>query len=151
MGVAGAVSGNPSASRQPELTVPARPTTLKELLPLVQTLSDAMVNAAVQEVEQLGAKVSCCKGCGACCRQLVPIAEVEARRLAEIVQLLPEPGQSQLRARFEVALSRLQEAGLLDKLHDPQRWHREGYVPSPAANYRSPHRQARDRRRLMRR
>jgi Fe-S-cluster containining protein len=111
------------------LTVPAGPTTLKELLPIVQTLSDAVVNATVQEVEQLGAKISCSKGCGACCRQLVPIAEVEARRLAELVQSLPEPRQSQVRARFADALSQLDKAGLLDKLHDPQRWYREGYVP----------------------
>lgn len=112
-----------------KLTVPAGPTTLKELLPLAQTLSDAVVNATVQEVEQLGTKISCCKGCGACCRQLVPISEVEARRIAEVVQSLPEPRQSQVRAKFEDALSRLKDAGLLDKLHDPERWYREGYIP----------------------
>ena len=112
-----------------KLTVPAGPTTLKELLPLAQTLSDAVVNATVQEVEQLGAKISCCKGCGACCRQLVPISEVEARRIAEVVQSLPEPRQSQVRAKFEHALRRLRDEGLLDKLHDPERWYREGYVP----------------------
>jgi Fe-S-cluster containining protein len=112
-----------------KLTVPAGPTTLKELLPIVRTLSDAVVNAAVQEVEELGAKISCSKGCGACCRQLVPIAEVEARRLAELVQSLPEPRQSQVRARFADALRRLKKAGILGKLHDPQRWYREGYVP----------------------
>ena len=111
-----------------KLTVPAGPTTLKELLPLAQTLSDAVVNATVQEVEQLGAKISCCKGCGACCRQLVPISEVEARRIAELVESLPEPRQAQVRARFDEALRRLEDAGLLDKLHDPERWHREGYV-----------------------
>jgi Fe-S-cluster containining protein len=119
----------PSWDLEFRLTVPAGPTTLKELLPIVQTLSDAVVNATVKEVEQLGAKISCSKGCGACCRQLVPIAEVEARRLAELVQSLPEPRQSQVRARFADALSQLDKAGLLDKLHDPQRWYREGYVP----------------------
>ena len=109
-----------------KLTVPAGPTTLKELLPLAQLLSDAVVNATVQEVEQLGATISCCKGCGACCRQLVPIAEVEARHIAELVGSMPEPRQSQVRARFAEALRRLAEAGLLDKLHEPERWHREG-------------------------
>jgi len=120
---------SPNWDMEFKLTVPAGPTTLKELLPLAQTLSDAVVNATVQEVEQLGAKISCCKGCGACCRQLVPISEAEARRIAEVVQSLPEPRQSQVRAKFEDALRRLRDAGLLDKLHNPERWYREGYVP----------------------
>lgn len=117
---------SPSWNMEFKLTVPAGPTTLKELLPLAQLLSDAVVNATVQEVEQLGATISCCKGCGACCRQLVPIAEVEARYIAELVSAMPEPRQSQVRARFDDALRRLADAGLLDKLHEPERWHREG-------------------------
>lgn len=110
------------------LTVPAGPTTLKELLPLAQTLTDAIVNATVQVVEQRGETISCCKGCGACCRQLVPISEVEARRIAELVESLPEPRRSQVRDRFAEALQRLNEAGLMEKLNDPARWRREGYV-----------------------
>jgi len=117
---------SPSWNMEFKLTVPAGPTTLKELLPLAQSLSDAVVNATVQEVEQRGGAISCCKGCGACCRQLVPIAEVEARNIAELVGAMPEPRQSQVRARFDDALRRLAEAGLLDKLHEPKRWHREG-------------------------
>lgn len=119
-----------------KLSVPAGPTTLKELLPLAQTLSDAVVNATVQEVEQRGAKISCCKGCGACCRQLVPISEVEARRIAELVESLPESRRAQVRAKFEDALSRLADAGLLEKLHNPERWHREGYVNFGMAYFR---------------
>jgi len=119
----------PSWNMAFKLTVPAGPTTLKELLPLAQKLSDAVVNATVQGIEQSGAKISCSKGCGACCRQLVPISDVEARRIAELVQSLPEPQQTQVRARFDDAVRKFADAGLLEKLRDPERWHREGYVP----------------------
>lgn len=119
---------SPDWSMDFKLTVPAGPTTLKEILPLAQSLSEAVVNAASHELEQRGVKISCCKGCGACCRQLVPVAEVEARRLAELVEAMPEPRRSQIKARFDDALRRFDEAGLLEKLHDVERWHQEGCI-----------------------
>lgn len=38
-----------------------------------------------------GRVVSCRKGCGACCRQLVPLAWSEAYQPGELVNALPEP------------------------------------------------------------
>src|SRR5262245_55056627 len=93
-----------------QVTVPTGPTRLIQLLPLVQSLADAVVGAAV---EAQGEPISCKKGCGACCRQLVPIAEVEARRLRDLVNDFPEPRRSQVRARFAEARRRLDAAGLL--------------------------------------
>ena len=100
---------------------------VKELLPMAQNLSDHIVNATVREIEARGGRISCGKGCGACCRQLVPISEAEARRIAELVESQPEPRRSQVKARFEDAAKRLAEAGLLEKLRQPDRWYREGY------------------------
>ena len=70
---------------------------VKELLPMAQNLSEGIVNATVREIEARGGRISCCKGCGACCRQLVPISETEARRIAELVESRPEPRRSQVR------------------------------------------------------
>jgi Fe-S-cluster containining protein len=100
---------------------------VKELLPMAQNLSEHIVNATVREIEARGGRISCCKGCGACCRQLVPISEAEARRIAELVESQPEARRSQVKARFEDAAKRLAEAGLLEKLRQPERWYREGY------------------------
>src|SRR5262249_43913345 len=66
--------------------------------------------------------ISCRKGCGACCRQAVPITTVEARRLRELVDELPEPRRSEVQARFAEARRRLTEAGLLEKLLYPEQW-----------------------------
>ena len=67
----------------------------------------------MRELKAHGGRISCCKGCGACWIQLVPISEAEARRIAKLVESLPEPRRSQVKARFEDAAKRLAEAGLL--------------------------------------
>jgi Fe-S-cluster containining protein len=98
------------------LTVPAERTTLLPLLPMVQALTDEVVRVAVQSAEEKGQRISCAKGCGACCRQVVPITEVEARGLAAIVEELPEPRRSIIRSRFSDARRLLEESGLLGRL-----------------------------------
>ena len=113
---------------QMKVSVPTGPITLHDLLPLAQSLTDAVVGAASQQVAAEGKSVSCCAGCGACCRQLVPITPVEAHRLREVVEALPEPRRSQILERFEDALHRLAEAGLLEILQHPEKWLEEGYV-----------------------
>lgn len=104
------------------MSVPAGPTRLDELLPLMQTFADAVVDSVGKEVEARGGKISCKNGCGACCRQLVPLAEAEARQLHSLVERLSEPRRSAVRARFAEACSRLEAADLLDKLQCPAVW-----------------------------
>jgi NADH:ubiquinone oxidoreductase subunit D len=58
---------------------------------------------AEENARASGATVSCKKGCGACCRQLVPVSEIEARQLKELVEQMPEPRRSEIWARFERA------------------------------------------------
>jgi Fe-S-cluster containining protein len=108
-----------------EITVPTAPTRLRQLLPMVQTLTNNVVDRAVQASKEQGKPVSCKKGCASCCRQLVPISEVEAGRLAQLVEDLPEPRGSQVRNGFRAARQRLAEAGLLDKLQTGGRWTKE--------------------------
>ena len=106
---------------QMQLTVPTGPTRPVKLLPIFQSLADAVVGIAVRQAEAEGLAVSCRKGCGACCRQLVPLTAVEARRLVELVAEMPEPRRAELRARFAAARDALEEAGLLEDLLAPER------------------------------
>src|SRR5687767_14514875 len=73
------------------VTVPADPTPLRRMLPLVQALADAVVDGTCRASAKQGQPISCRAGCGACCRQLVPIGEVEAQHLSDLVRALPEP------------------------------------------------------------
>jgi Fe-S-cluster containining protein len=66
--------------------------------------------------------ISCKKGCGACCRQLVPISPVEARHIARLVEHLPKPRQDEIRRRFAEARQKLQAAGLWQRLDERQSW-----------------------------
>lgn len=106
-----------------EMTLPAGPARLGTLLPVFQKMADGFVALAAERAGDDGRTVSCRKGCGACCRQLVPISEVEARHVGRLVEELPEPRRTEIRARFARARARLAEAGLLPKLED-----REAFV-----------------------
>src|SRR5260221_209419 len=76
---------------QIEATVPRGPASSTSLLPMFQSVADLIVNLAVKKVEDDGQRISCSKGCGACCRQLVPITEDEAFQLRDLLRRLPEP------------------------------------------------------------
>jgi len=88
---------------------PVRPAVL---LPILQNLSDSMTGLAERNLAQLGDKISCREGCGACCRQAVPISPVEASALVEWLDQQPEERQKVLRERFRQAAARLEESGI---------------------------------------
>lgn len=98
------------------LGIPAGPMTLGDLLPAARAIAEAVVGESCGAVERLGECVSCGPGCGACCRMLVNVSEVEARRVREVVAAMPEPRRSEILARFADARDRLDAAGLLADL-----------------------------------
>jgi Fe-S-cluster containining protein len=53
---------------------------------------------------------------------MVPIAEAEARRIADLVNDLPEPRRSVIRKRFEEARRRFEASGLWQKMRERDRW-----------------------------
>jgi Fe-S-cluster containining protein len=112
-----------------EMSLPAGPARLESLLPAFQQVADGLVGLGVERAREQGRTVSCRKGCGACCRQIVPISEVEARRIGRLVEELPEPRRSEIRARFERARERLDKGGLLEKLEHRESF-TEGEIPS---------------------
>ena len=119
---------------QTTMSVPTEPIGLKEMLPLFFSFADAVMGTMANGIEQTGEKISCRKGCGACCRQLVPISETEARWIQELVDRLPPQKQSQIRDRFAEARRRLAETGLLEKLLHTESW-AEGEGWSIAMSY----------------
>jgi Fe-S-cluster containining protein len=118
------------------VTVPAGPARPSELLPVARALSDSVVAGTCRMVEKAGAAVSCTKGCGACCRNLVAVSEVEARRIRDVVDELPEPRRSAVRARFAEASERLERAGLLETLRAAEVWTEAEYAARVAHYFR---------------
>jgi Fe-S-cluster containining protein len=101
--------------------LPAGRTTLTELLPVIQNLENAILARIGEEAEQEGTPISCRAGCGACCRQMVPVSFFEAEALATWFETLPEARRVELEARFQRALLALRDAGVIEKLLD-ERW-----------------------------
>src|ERR1700722_12476548 len=98
------------------LEVPQGPTTVEALLPVFQGLANEVTRRAAAKAVADGQTISCRAGCGACCRQAVPFSEAEAHLIAALVEAMPEPRQSQVRARFEAAEHRLQETAPASRL-----------------------------------
>jgi len=96
---------------------PAGEVRLDQILPVFRKVDDAVIDRAIVRVEAAGEKVSCAKGCSACCRaQPVPITPPEAAVIARLVEALPEPRQSEVRAAFADRVARLRSAGLYETL-----------------------------------
>ncbi len=102
-----------------EVEAPAGQTKPRRLLPVFQKITNTIVDIAEKQLLEKGKTISCKAGCGACCRQLVPIAEMETFHLRDLVEEMPEPRQSEIKRRFNEALEKLYKAGLLEKLRNP--------------------------------
>ena len=77
-----------------QMTVPAKPVKPTRMLPIFQMMTNSFLKISVDATERQGDSISCQAGCGACCRQAVPLAEIEAYQIAELVEHLPEPRRS---------------------------------------------------------
>ncbi len=104
--------------RSIQVAAPTGPVGMIDLLPVIRTLTDAVVDAAVEAHNKQGAAVTCEQGCTSCCYHLVPVASFEARFLRDIVLEMPEPRRTAVRERFADARRRLLEAGRLESLLD---------------------------------
>lgn len=98
------------------MTVPANPVKPRAMLPIFQQMANAFTDRAVQAVAAKGESISCKAGCGACCRQAVPLAEIETYALAAIVDEMPEPRRSEVREKFDRAAAHFSSIGWLQKL-----------------------------------
>ncbi len=92
------------------ITVPSAPVPATDVVPALQGLVNAVVAAA-----EAGKSISCRQGCGACCRQLVPVSRTEGERLLALVETMADERRERLRARFTAAEAILDEAGLSDR------------------------------------
>lgn len=89
-------------------------TRMAELLPVARAFSAKLVALSTEHVKAEGKEVACRKGCDHCCRQLVPVAPIEAKRLADLVAAMPKKRRAEIVERFARAIERLEAAGLLD-------------------------------------
>jgi len=99
-----------------EMTVPAKPVKPHRMLPVFQKMTNSFVDMSVQAMNEIGENISCKAGCGACCSQAVPIAEVEVYQIAELVENMPEPRRSVIRKRFADAVEHFESMGWFERV-----------------------------------
>lgn len=120
---------------QASAQLPAGQTTLTQLLPVIQNLENAILGKIAEEAAAAGSPISCRAGCGACCRQMVPVSLFEAEALTDWIRSLPEERQNQLAGRFHQALSALRDAGVIDKILRDEWVLEEGRTTQLATDY----------------
>ncbi len=94
------------------VTVPSGSVRASAVVPALQELVNAVVGAAEAKLGESGTAISCRKGCGACCRQLVPVSRTEAERLLGVIEAMPAKRQQALKERFAAAAVSIKAAGL---------------------------------------
>ncbi len=96
--------------------VPTAPVRVLDVLPVLLAVDGAIVEAAIEQAGEAGQAISCRAGCGACCRQIVPISETEARYISETVASMPPERQARVKARFEAGLRIYHERGIAERI-----------------------------------
>lgn len=95
-----------------KLVVPTGEVPPESLMPALRELCNQVADGVVQIAQENGDEISCKKGCGACCRQYVPISPAEARLLLALVEEMPEPGRSIIKQRFAAAAQQFKESAV---------------------------------------
>jgi Fe-S-cluster containining protein len=98
------------------LAVQTGPMRLAELVPLALEITELLVARAGEREAREGRPVSCRAGCGACCRQMIPLSPPEVFFLGDFLASLAPARRSALGARFDGVVRTLGEAGLLERL-----------------------------------
>ena len=101
--------------------IPEKPVSLADLVPFMHTLADAIIGLAIKKAASRGEAVTCRKGCGACCCQLVPLSLPEAVFMVDRLLAMPLAERAPLLRRFEAIEKRMQGSGLKKKICSPAR------------------------------
>lgn len=110
--VALAVGGAPL---ELDMTIPQGKVKLRRMLPVFQQVSNTLTRLGEEGLEAQGQPISCKAGCGACCRQAVPIAETEAYAIRDLVEGMEDPKRSEIKRKFAEGAKHFHEIGWFDK------------------------------------
>lgn len=106
----------PAGDLQAEISVPTSFIPVSDIVPLMRSLGEEAVSLEEAKVQQAGQTISCRKGCGACCRVMVPVSPPEAFVLKKRFEQLPAPHRDRVLQRLAALKETLNEAGLLGRL-----------------------------------
>jgi len=111
---------DPDGTIRGQVQIDTGPMRLAELVPTALELTNVLSARANKREEKAGHTISCCAGCGACCRQLVPLSPPEAFFLADVIASMEPQRQADVLGRFGLIVSELERHNMIDELFDPK-------------------------------
>ncbi len=106
----------PSGEISTAVGVPAGFVPITAILPLMRSLGGEAQVLEQRRLLEAGQRISCEKGCAACCRMLGPIAGPEAFALTNAIDQLDQNERNRLLAKLDLAQQQLARAGILKQL-----------------------------------
>jgi len=106
----------PEGKLRAAMALPPKPLRLAELALSTMGISEKLTDVAVKREARQGRAVTCQKGCGACCRQIVPLSPPEAWLIADVANGLPPARRAEALAVFARAGEALSTSGLREQL-----------------------------------
>ncbi len=110
--------GTPDGPLRGQVRVDTGPLSLAEMVPSALELTSVLANRANQKSARSGKPISCAKGCGACCRQLVPLSVPEVFYLMDLVDAMEPIRRAAAMTRFEAIDSALEARSMIEPLLD---------------------------------
>ena len=106
----------PSGEISTAVGVPTSFVPITAILPLMRSLGGEAQVLEQRRLLEAGQRISCEKGCAACCRMLVPISVPEAFALTNAIDQLDQNERNRLLAKLDLAQQQLARAGILKQL-----------------------------------
>ena len=106
----------PSGAISTAVGVPTGFVPITAILPLMRSLGEEAQVLEQRGLLEAGQRISCEKGCAACCRMLVPISVPEAFALTNAIDQLDQNERNRLLAKLDLAQQQLARAGILKQL-----------------------------------
>lgn len=100
------------------LSLSAEPVKPTRMLPVLQKITNKFVDTAIEAFLKENEEISCKAGCGACCRQPVPLAEIEVYQIVKLVEDLPEPRRTKIKQKFADACRQLEKIDWFNRLEN---------------------------------
>jgi len=106
----------PSGEISTAVGVPTSFVPITAILPLMRSLGEEAQVLEQRRLLEASQRVSCEKGCAACCRMLVPISVPEAFALTNTIDRLDQNERNRLLSKLDLAQQQLAGAGILKQL-----------------------------------
>jgi Fe-S-cluster containining protein len=116
--IMGVEINTPDGPLRGKVKVDLGPMRLSELVSTAHELTMVLSTRANRKQEAMGKPISCRAGCGACCRQMVPMSPPEAFHLMDLIDSFDPVKRAWILGRFDAVVDRLEDEEMIAPMLD---------------------------------